>query len=488
MPEDDKLNPKPAEKPEAAPHGAQATVAEPAGGHGGRQRTRVDLTTGSIPKKLFSQAWPQVIEGILNIADQFVDIFWAGRLPSGFRAIASIGVAQTFTQFAGQARQGLDVGLRAMIARAVGARDIPLANHVLLQGLILTGIYSFLMVLLGLFATDFFLNLIGASDELRAQTGLYMQIQFTGAASQSFRMATGVALQAAGEPIIPLRATFVSRVIHIVLTPFLIFGWWGLPEMGLAGSALATVLGQVVGIGINLYGLTSGQSRLRMSFKSARIDFGMIGRLLKLSAPASIRGTERATSQLAILAIVTPFGDIALAAYSLTRRLEQLSSFGSGGIAQAGGVMVGQNLGAKQPQRAKQSLWWALAFVAVMKSCFLIILGTFAVQAIRVFTQDAEVVALTAIWVRIQLLAALGQGLMIVYQEAYHGAGDTLAPLIVTLVGVWALEVPLAYYLCLHTGLGPLGIAYAAIVGFTSRAIFFAIYYFSGRWLRIKVI
>lgn len=457
-------------------------------GHGRGRRQRTDLTTGSVPKNLFGQAWPQVIEGILNVADQFVDVFWAGRLPSGFRAIASIGVAQTFTQFAGQARQGFDVALRAMIARAVGARDIPLANHVLFQGLLITGVYSLLMVLIGLFGTGFFLSLIRASDELRAQTAVYMQVQFLGAATQSFRMATGTALQAAGEPIIPLRATLVSRIIHIVLTPFLIFGWLGLPAMGLAGSALATVLGQAVGIAMNLYGLSSGQSRLRITLRGARVDFPMISRQLRLAAPASIRGTERASSQLALLGIVTPFGDVVLAAYALTRRLEQSSSFGSGGIAQAGGVMVGQNLGGGQPSRAKQSLGWALVYVAAMKATVLGLFWLFPLAVIMVFTRDAAVVALTAHWVRIQLFAAFFQGLMIVFQEAYHGAGDTLAPLIVTLVGVWAIEVPLAYYLCLHTSLGPIGIAYAAIAGFSSRTLFFLGYYFTGRWLRIKVI
>jgi Na+-driven multidrug efflux pump len=214
----------------------------------------------------------------------------------------------------------------------------------------------------------------------------------------------------------------------------------------------------------------------------------MVGRLLKLAAPASIRGTERASSQLALLWIVSPFGDIPLAAYSLTRRLEQFSSFGSGGIAQAAGVMVGQNLGAKKPERARSALKWALLFVTTMKGSILASLWIFAAGAVMVFTHDADVVDLTVQWMRIQLISALFQGIMMVYQESYHGAGDTLAPLVVTLIGVWAIEVPLAYWLCLHTSLGAIGIAWAAIAGFGSRAVFFAVYYFSGRWLRVKVL
>ena len=452
------------------------------------RRARNDLTIGSIPKKLFAQAWPQVVEGVLNIADQFVDLFWAGRLDTGARAIASIGVAQTFTQFAGQARQGFDVSMRAMIARAVGAKNIPVANHVVFQGLCLTALYSILMVLVGVFFTNSFLTLIHASDALRSQTALYMQIQFIGNATQSFRMSTGTALQAAGEPLVPMRATAVSRTLHVILAPFLIFGWWIFPEMGLAGTALATVLAQTVGIVMNILALRSRQSRLHLQFKGNRVDPPLIWRQMKIGAPASVRGTERATSQLALLGIVSPFGDTALAAYALYRRLEMFSNFANQGLSQATGVMVGQNLGAGKPERAKQAIWWALGYNFSMNLVIRGLFWAFPVGIILVFTKNADVVALTVQWVRIQLFAAFFQGVMLVFQESFNGAGDTLAPMVNTLVGVWAVEVPAAFFLCTHTSLGPLGIAVAAILGFATRALAFVGYYFYGRWLRIKVI
>ena len=467
--------------------GEQGNVAVQAPPHG-HGRARVDLTTGSIPKKLFGQAWPQVIEGVLNIADEFVDLFWAGRTSLGFRAIASVGVAQTITGFAGRARQGFDVAMRAMIARAVGARNIPLANHVLFQGLLLSGVYSIGMVLIGAFLTGLFLTWLGVSPELRAGTVLYMQIQFIGSATQSLRNLTGAALQAAGEPMVPMRATMVTRALHVVLSPFLIFGWGWFPEMGLPGSALATVLAQTAGIVINLVALTGGRSRLHFSLLGDRPDPPLVWRMVKTGTPASIRGLERGMSQLALLGFVAPFGDVALAGYALTRRLEQLTNFGSGGIAQASGVMVGQNLGAGQPDRAKKAIAWALLYVAGMKSFIMAFFWVFAATAIMIFSQDPAVVDLTVTWVRIQLFAALSMGMTIVLQESFNGAGDTLAPMVLTLAGVWLVEVPVAWFLCTQTGLGPLGIGWAAIAGFSARLFFSIPYYFYGRWLRIKVI
>ena len=218
------------------------------------------------------------------------------------------------------------------------------------------------------------------------------------------------------------------------------------------------------------------------------MDFPLIWRQVKIGAPASVRGTERATSQLVLLGLVSPFGDVALATYALYRRLEMFSNFANQGISQSTGTMVGQNLGAGKPDRAKQVVWWSCGYNATMNLMIRGLFWIFPVGIIMIFTKNADVVALTVQWVRIQLIAAFFQGLMQIFQEAFNGAGDTLAPMINTVVGVWAAEVPAAFYLCTQTFLGPLGIAVAAILGFSSRAFAFLLYYFYGRWLRVKVI
>lgn len=148
---------------------------------------------------------------MLNSSEQFADLFWASRLDTGFQAIASIGVAQTFTQFLALVRIGFDVSMRAMIDRAGGARNIRLANHVLFHALHLTGMYSIAMLLIAVLGTHFFLSVVNASDALREKTALSMRTQFIGSATQNFRMSTGSALQAVGEPTVPLRATAASH-------------------------------------------------------------------------------------------------------------------------------------------------------------------------------------------------------------------------------------------------------------------------------------
>ncbi|MSP78283.1 MAG: MATE family efflux transporter [Dehalococcoidia bacterium] len=459
------------------------------GGRGGGRgsRTSLDLTTGSVPKKLFHQTWPQVAEGMLNVVDQLIDLVWAGLLPGGFRAIAGLGIGQSFTQLAMMARQGLDQSMRAMVSRAVGAKNIPLANHVVHQAFTLNAVYALFTVLIGVLLTDVFLGLIGASEAIRSETALFMRLQFLAIATMSFRNMAGAALQASSEVIVPLKATFITRVLHVVLSPLLMFGPWWFPEMGLAGVAVANVLAQLGGMAINFYVLLNGSSRLHVTMRGYRMDFPLMWRMIKIGVPASVTNAERAISQLVLLGFAAPFGDIALAAFAMTRRMEMLLNFGGMGTGQATGVMVGQNLGAGKPERAKQAVLWGLVYCQVVPAAVRVVTFIAPALLITIFTREPEVVTLGAQLLRLQVIAAFFMVSSMVFQQSFNTAGDTLPPMIVTLIAVWAIEIPLAWFLT-HTSVGLLGVGYAAIAGMAFRNVCYVPYYFTGRWLRVKVI
>ena len=168
--------------------------------------------------------------------------------------------------------------------------------------------------------------------------------------------------------------------------------------------------------------------------------------------------------------------------------MEMLSNLGTMGMGQASGIMVGQNLGAGRPDRARTAVGWALIYVVM----FQIVLGTtifaFPTFAVNIFTHEAGVVDLTSTWLRLQVFAAFFMALSNVFQQSYNTAGDTLVPLIVVFVGVWAVEIPLAWFLVHHTSIGVLGIGVAAIAAMGTRLLGYVPYFFYGRWLRIKVL
>lgn len=467
--------------PEITPEAAVATA------DGGRVRTvryTRDLTTGSIPKNLWGLAWPQVVESVLNVLDQLADLVWAGRI--GTRSVAGLGVAQNYVMMASTGRMGFDTAMRAMVSRAVGAGDIARANYVALQAFSLSGVYSVVMALIGVFLTEPLLRVLGVPDDVVQAGADYMRVQFVGQGAMAYRMMSGAALQASGDTITPMKATTVSRVIHIGLSPALVFGWWAFPEVGLAGAAGANIVAQTAGAGMNFTALFTGKSRLHLTFRGYRPDGKVLWQIIRTGWPASITMAERNFATLLLYGLVSPYGATTLAAFSLTRRVEMLAMMGAMGMGQSAGVMVGQNLGAGKPERAKKTVAWALFFVTAMSASIVMWMVVFPEPFLRIFNGDAELLNEASKWLRIQAIGYFVMGTGMVFQQSYNTAGDTLVPMLTTLVSIWGVQQPLAVVLP-NLGLGELGVAWAIVIGLAVRLGIYVPYYFYGRWLRVKL-
>ncbi|MBI4201793.1 MAG: MATE family efflux transporter [Chloroflexi bacterium] len=461
-----------------------------------------DLTQGSIPKNLWWLAWPQIVESLLNTADQLVDIVWAGMI--SVSAIAGVGIAQTYRQLVMTGRMGLDTAMSAQVSRAIGARNDPLANHVALQGFTLSASFSTVVGLSGAMFTIPLMKLLGLGDDIIETASLYLRIQFLGVIALAFRQMSGAALQAAGNAVIPMAATTVTRITHIILTPFFIFGLFFFPELGIAGAALADVIAQFLGTSLNFWALFTGKSRLHLKLSAYRLDPPVLLRTLKIGGPAAISGMERSVAQLVIVGLVSAFGTVGLAAFSLTRRAENLAMLGAGGLARASGVLAGQNLGAGRPERARKTVYWALAFVIGLGALLTLLLVIFAPSVVLLFTRDADLVPVAVVWLRILALSIIFLGTGQVFAQSFNTAGDTMAPMIATLISMWFIEIPLAMVISGHqytiglfgfsytmpviADFGQYGIAWSITIAMFLRSVFFLPYLFWGPWLRKRVI
>src|SRR5688572_9495797 len=273
------------------------------GGRGGRRRyLQRDLTSGSIPKNLAFLAWPQIVEGLLNVFDQMWHLFLAGQ-GFGYHAIAGIGTAQQVVQLMRTGRMGLDTAMRAMIARAIGAGDVTLARHIAWQAFSVNFVLAMFVTTIGVLFTELMLRTLGISNEVIAQAAGYMRWQFIGTLALSGRMATGAALQAGGDAVTPMKATTTARIIDIALSPILMFGWLGTPEFGVAGVAVANLIGQAIGMLINVEALATGRgnSRLHLSLREYRFDGRLCWRLIRLGLPATVNSIERSAAQVILL-------------------------------------------------------------------------------------------------------------------------------------------------------------------------------------------
>ena len=455
---------------------------------GGRRRSRYatkDLTKGSVAGNLWFLAWPQMAESFLSVVDQLADLIWAGRI--GFRAMAGLGVAQTYLMLMMTARMGLDAGMRSMISRAVGARRVGRANHVMLQSLTLTVAYSVALVAVGLALTEPLLRAMGLDDEVVRQAAGYMRFQFVAMSLMGLQRLTGGALQAAGDSMTPLRSATVSRVSHLVLTPFLIFGWWLFPRMDLAGAGAANLLAQIGGLALNMAALTRGTSRLKLSFRGYYADYPMIWRVLKIGLPASVTGAQRAVSQLIMVFIVAPFGAGALAAFALSRRAENAVNHASRGLGRAAGVLAAQNLGAGHKDRARMSMLWALVYAGVASLAAAALFWVFAERVAAFFNSDAAFVGQASLWLQILAVGYVSMNATQVFTQGFNTSGDTFAPMVIMLSTMWLVELPLAFALSQYTPLAEYGAPWAIVIGMTLRTAAFCVHFARGKWLRVGV-
>jgi putative MATE family efflux protein len=441
-----------------------------------------DWTKGSILRNLLSLSWPMIVSYSLNMIGPTIDMIWVGRL--GAADIAAVGVSGIAVMLVQAALMGLFMGLRAMVARAIGAGDEDSANRIAQQAVVVGTASSVILAIIGIFFAEGILALVGLTPEVIDLGAAYLRIQFIGMIAMSFRMMTDGTMQASGDTMTPMKIAFVFRMLHIALSPFLIFGWWIFPRLGVRGAALTNVISQSLGTGIGFWILMTGRSRLRLSFRRFRLDPGITWRMIRVGLPASVMGMQANLGQFILMSVVAPFGTLAVAAHSLNQRIENIIFMPSWGLGVAAGVLVGQNLGAKEPARAQKTGWLAAGmvegFILLCSAAILIWAEVF----VRIFSSDPGVVSIGATFLRIATAGYMVMGLAVVLQQCISGSGDTMPPMLVSISTMWLIQLPLAYFLSRFTGLEVYGVRWAIVGGMVAGAIAYTLYFRFGRWKR----
>ncbi|MFC2038429.1 MATE family efflux transporter [Chloroflexota bacterium] len=450
-----------------------------------RSALQKDWTKGSVAGNLWSLAWPIIITQSLNMAGPTIDMIWVGRL--GAAAIAGVGLSGMVVQMINAIMMGLTTGMRAMIARLVGAGDHEGANHVARQAFTVSGLFAVIVAITGTFFAENILMLFELEADVVVEGVAYMRIMFIGSAAMSFRMMGEGIMQASGDTRTPMRIAIGYRIFHVILAPFLIFGWWIFPSLGVSGAAVTNVISQGLGLAVGMWILFSGRSRLHLSLGNFRFAPDIIWRIVRIGIPAAVTGMQRNLAQLALMWIISPFGTLAVAGHTLTQRIESVMAMPGAALGSASGVLGGQNLGASQPERAARGGWLAVAFAEAIMVTFSIVIAIWAEQIIGIFSPEPEVVAVASQFLRIAAIGYLGFGFVIVLQQCLAGMGDTIPAMTVSLTTQWLLQLPLAYILPKVTGLGVLGVRWPMAGRMLVSGFIYGTYFKLGRWKNKKV-
>lgn len=452
----------------------------------GRDFQQRDWTEGNVFRNLLSLSWPMLINRTLTTMRPVVDTIVVGRL--GAASLAGVGVGAMVVMVMQSMMWGLVVGLRAMVARLVGAGDKEAANHAAQQGYVISIILAVILAAIGSSFAGEILRLLGVETDVATLAVPYIRILFVTAVLMLIRYTNAAIMEAAGDTITPMKITAVATVLHVAFCPFLVYGWWFFPRLEISGAAWAGVIAQTVAASLGLWVLITGRSRLRLVFRNFKLDLNMIWRIVKIGIPASITTMERSFAQLIMMRFIVQFGTLAVAAHTLlTRIIDNFTYMPVTAWGMGAGVLAGQNLGAGHPDRAQRTGWLGVALCSAVMFLVSIIVWFQAEGILRIFTPEAEVIGIAAAFLRIEIVSLLVVSLAIVLSQCLNGVGDTLPVMLVNLVTMWGMVLPLAFFLPQVGNLGVYGVRWAMVTGVVSRAVFYAIYFLRGRWKRKKV-
>ncbi|HMJ23496.1 MAG TPA: MATE family efflux transporter [Terriglobales bacterium] len=444
-----------------------------------------DFTSGSLDRSILLLAIPMVLEMVLESLFAVVDVFWVGRL--GADAVATVGLTESMLTLVFAVAMGLSMSTTAMVARRIGEKDAAGAAVAAVQAVALGLAVAVIVGVPCLILAPNLLRLMGASQQIVSVGTSYARVVLGGSGVVLLLFLNNAIFRGAGDAAIAMRLLWVSNIINLVLDPCLIFGFGPVPRMGVTGAAVATFTGRSIGVAYQFYRLLRGTERIRILRRQIRLNWGVLVRLLRVSLTGILQFTIAHTSWIGLVRIVSTFGSAALAGYTIAIRIIIFVILPSWGLSNAAATLVGQNLGAKQPERAESAVWrtgfYNMLFLGTVGLFFVL----FAEPAVRLFTQDPMVLPLGASCLRILSCGNIGYAYAMVMLQAFNGAGDTMTPTIVNLFGFWFLEIPLAYWLAIPVGLHSKGVFFSIVIAEATIAGASILLFRRGRWKRQQI-
>src|SRR5258708_5289352 len=352
-----------------------------------------DYTSGSLNRAILLLATPMILEMVLESLFAVVDVFWVGRL--GADAMATVGLTESLLSLIFAIGLGLSLSTTAMVARRIGEKDPAAAAVAGVQAILIGLSVSVLVGVPCLFYAPTLLRLMGASPQIISVGSGYARIALGGGGVIMMLFLNNAIFRGAGDAAIAMRLLWVSNIINLVLDPCLIFGWGPFPKLGVTGVALATFTGRSIGVVYQFYRLLRGTERIRILRTQIHLNFTVFLRLLRLSLTAILQSLIAHTSWICLVRIVSIFGSAALAGYTIAIRILIFVLMPSWGLSNAAATLVGQNLGAKQPERAQTSVWRTGFYNMLFLGLICIVFLLFATPVVPLFTNHPAAVLLS---------------------------------------------------------------------------------------------
>jgi len=446
---------------------------------GGGGKSNSWITHGSLLGATWRLALPMIGAALLQDLFSIVDMIFVGRL--GPDAIAAVTLGGTLMAVLYMLGLGITTGCTALVAQAVGAGNRRRAEMVASQSFLLAVVLS-LIAAAALPLAPSCLKILGGAPEVIATGTPYLQITLIGSFTLFMSVTFSAALRGAGDAVTPLKIVGLANLINIVLDPILIFGWFGVPALGVAGSAWATVAARLFAtVLLAKVFFMDGHEHFNLHLRDLKPHGRTIWHMFRIGIFSSGQMLMRNISALALIRIIAIFGTFPLAAFGVAFRLMIAVMMPGMGIGAAAATLVGQNLGAHRPDRAAKAAWFAAGTYATFALMVGIAFIVFAKPLIAIFNSQPEVVANGSEFFRWVGMTLLFIAFSVVFGRAMNGAGDTFWPMLITAVAMLGIRIPMAYgFATAWRSVTGVWFAYAA--SNVVQGIMFVLLFAWGRW------
>ncbi|NLM04374.1 MAG: MATE family efflux transporter [Clostridiales bacterium] len=431
-------------------------------------------------------AIPAMIENILQVLLGTIDTYFIGKI--GIEAIAGVGITNLIMNIYIAFFLALGVGTTAIVSRNIGANDIDNANKVVRQSIIMAiGIGTIFGVINLIFSKDILL-ILGAEERIIEYALPYFLSVAVPSVFLCLMMTLSSSLRGAGDTKTPMKVAFIINIINVILDYILIFGIFNFNGFGILGAGMATTISRIVGVVLLLWEINRDKTKIHINiFEKWYIEKSILKSITKIGFPAAIEKLIMRFGQLVYGGIIIKIGTEAYAAHNIAGTIESFSYLPGMGFGVAAATLVGQNLGAKKPDEAEKtgliSYFLATGFMVVVGMIFYI----FAPFLAGIFSEDLEVIDLTAKALRIIALVQPFLSITLVITSALQGAGDTKFPMYSTFIGIWGIRVLGVYIIGLQLNLGLVGVWLAVAIDIVIRGIILIIRFMKGKWKEINV-
>lgn len=446
-----------------------------------------DYTTINLRTAVLLLSIPMMLELALESVFAVVDIYFVNRI--GVHAVSVVGLTESVITLVYSVGIGMSSAATALVARRTGEKHLDAASHAGAQAIILGMVSSFLLGIPGFFYAEEILALMGAEPEAIKQGVIYTQLLFASSVSIILLFLINGIFRGAGDASIAMKSLWLANACNIILDPLLIFGLIYLPEMGIKGAAIATVIGRTLGVLYQFYHLWRSSGILKMQWHHFKPDAAIIKSLITIASPATFQFIIASASWIFLASIVAKYGSAASAGYQTAIRLVVFFILPAWGMSNAVATLTGQNLGAGNPERAEESvsitITYNVSFMAMVTLLFLF----FARPLIGFFIPPGEIAQTDFAVLSLQIICTgyIFYGVGMVITQAFNGAGDTKTPTVVYFIGFWLFQIPLAYIMHRFSGLGFTGVVIAVPVAETLMTLMIWYRFREGTWKNTKI-